>query len=65
MSGNVEEPAIPQAKEEAISCLRVRDVGALEALGSFARSPQERTKMMVVCVDQLALYQVTTQDKRP
>jgi hypothetical protein len=51
----VEEPATTQAKGEATSCFRVRDVGALVTLEIIARSPWRRAKMRVIHLDWLTL----------
>jgi hypothetical protein len=45
-----------QAKEETAHSLRAREVEELTTLGTFACSPQKRTKMMVH-LDRLAPYQ--------
>jgi hypothetical protein len=60
----VEEQATTQAKEEATSSLRVRGVGVLITLGTFACTKQKR-RMMVVHLDYLAPYQGATLDEQP
>jgi hypothetical protein len=59
----MKDPATAQTKEETISSLRAKDVGASTTRGTFART--DRRKMMLVHLDQLAPYQGAARDDQP
>jgi hypothetical protein len=59
----VEGSAPSEMKEEMTHRIGAINVGALTTLRTFGRI--NRRKMMVIHLDQLALYQGATQDEQP
>jgi hypothetical protein len=59
----VQELATSEVEKETAHGVRVMDVGALTILGTIPRTDQ-KSKMMVINLDQLAPYDGTTQDGR-